>query len=327
MKTHQQRGVVLIMALMVLAVVASLSVYTIQHVQRSLSVTTFSNDNVGLRQQLLGGEAWASAWLAAQHGTGMYHAELPDLDRPWHLLRQHFELDGPARVLQIDVIERQSCINLNLLADPTRAAITEQRLDHLSNALSLDSAWIAVVKDWLDRDQALSSASSHEDEYYLALEPAFRTADSPLVNASELGLLAVPKAVFARLAPYICWLPEAAPININQLNEPLLKAYFPGLKASAREALLARLSSSGFDTVADFLAWPELAEQNLVADEWHLESRYVDVYVTLSGAATKRALHSRLQRLSDGRVVPFARAFGPFDVLSTALLPRHSKTI
>ena len=325
MKTTQQRGVVLLMTLMVLAVVATLSMYTLKHLDRSVALVTFRQDEAIIRQQLLGGEAWASAWFA-RHYDALANVSVPKLDQPWHLLSQEFAMDRSTEHLQIDVVERQACINLNLLGDAARAALTEQRLARLSNALSLDSTWIAVLKDWIDNDQDLTSADSHEDEYYLGLEPAFRSADSALVDASELALLPIPESVFTRLAPYTCWRPEGDQINLNRLNEPLIKAYFPTLDEQKSAALLARLASSGFDSVEAFLAWPDLSDEALNPTEWRMESRYIEVYVTLNAEQTKRFLHSRLRRLDDGRVVAFARAFEPFDVLSNTLTQRNIET-
>lgn len=325
MKQRQQRGVVLVMALMVLAVVATLSSYTLSHLGRSLDLVSYRQDESTIRQQLLGGEAWASAWFA-RHSDVLASVQEPNLDRPWHLLSQEFELEDPSGRLQIEVVERQACINLNLLGDPAHSAVTEQRLERLSNALSLDSGWIALVKDWLDRDQNLTSAVSHEDEYYLGLEPAFRTSDSALVDASELSLLPLAESIFVRLAPYVCWRPDADQINLKRLNKPLIEAYFPTLAEHQVGALLARLASSGFVSVDEFLAWPDFSDEILTATEWRMDSGVVDVYVTTTVEQEKRFLHSRLLRLEEGRVVAFARAFEPFDVLSNTLIQRDIET-
>lgn len=325
MKVRQQRGVVLVMALLVLAVVATLAVYTLKHLDRSVALVSYRQDESTFRQQLLGGEAWASAWFA-QHYDGLDGVSVPNLDRPWYLLTQGFEMDNLEGRLQVSVVERQACINLNLLGDPARSAVTEQRLVRLSNALSLDSRWVALLKDWLDNDQGLSNASSHEDEYYLALEQAFRTADSVLVDASELSLLPVPEETFKRLAPYVCWQPANDQINLTRLNEPLIKAYFPTLNEQQSSALLARLASSGFDSVEAFLSWPEFSNESLNTAEWRMDSRFMDAYITLTAAGKVRFLHSRLVHLDDGRVVAFARAFTAFDVLSKTLTQHDIET-
>lgn len=325
MKVSHQRGVVLVMTLMVLAVVATLSMYTLRHIDRSMSLVSYGQDSAATRQQLLGGEAWARAWLAAQKNNDVPAAVL-DLDRPWHMLQQSFELEGTNSQLQINIINRQACIDVNLLGQADRALITEQRLVNLSSALSITSDWIVLVKDWLDSDQNLSSASSHEDEFYLGLEVPYRTGDTALVDATELSLMPIDLAVLQRLIPYICWLPEASQINVNRLSKPLIEAYFPSLTEQGKTALLARLASSGFASVTEFLVWAESFDLDVSPQDWRVDDRFVEAYITLESDGQSRYLHSRLSRQENGLVESFARAYGPFDVLSNTLLQSDSET-
>ena len=325
MRYFRQNGVVLVIALMVLAVVATLSVYTLKHVDRSVSMVTFSEMTAQQRQHLLGGEAWASAWVSQNDKTAD-KSGLLDLKRPWHLKQAFFSLEEANAHLKIDVIERQACININLLADSKNVAKTEARLMRLSQLLSLPNDWISLTKDWLDDDQSLSAINSHEDEFYLGLDIPFRTSDSAIVDVSELALLPISTSTLTSLAPYICWLPEVSTINVNQLTEPLITGFLPDLNDQAETSLIARLSSSGFSHKDDFLAWAQTHDVVLEEDEWSVESQFFDVFVTLSQEGHTRYLHSRIKRLENGQVVAFSRSFAPFHVLSKVLMSPETTT-
>lgn len=313
-----QKGVVLLLALMVFAVVTTLSIQVLGHVEQSVSTVSNTQANIKTRQQLFAGEAWASAWIDQQLQTSD-EAVAPDLSRPWHLVSHEFSVQGGR--IHVDLIDRQSCINLNDLANASTANVAQERLLRLSAELSVSDGWVYLVEDWVDANQALSAASSHEDEYYVGLEPAYRTADSPLADISELRLLPVAEQTWIALAPYICILPQGSGININHLTAPILHAYFPALAGQKQQALEARIASAGFESVEELLHWPILADQDLRAQDWRVKSRTFEVLVSLVDKEQRRYLRSVIQQDEEtGIVAPLSRSFISFDVLSKTLV-------
>ncbi|WP_417505508.1 type II secretion system minor pseudopilin GspK [Marinomonas gallaica] len=313
-----QNGVVLLVALMVFAVVATLSIQILGHVEQSVAVVSRTQEDMKVRHRLLAGEAWASTWLVQQL-LASNRLVPPDASRPWHLATREFVLqDVP---IQVNMIDRQACINLNDLADANRSKLVQDRLLRLSSELSLSDEWVYLVKDWVDSDQVLSAASSHEDEYYAGLQPAYRTADSPLADVSELRLLPVPEQTWLRLMPYVCVLPQGSAININRLTPPLLRAYFPELTERKLQALEARIASAGFSSIEELINWPILADQTLRTEDWRVQSGTLDVLVTLKDGSHQRYLRTVIKQNEEtGIVVPLSRSFIAFDVLSKALV-------
>ncbi|SBT16544.1 Putative type II secretion system protein K [Marinomonas gallaica] len=313
-----QNGVVLLVALMVFAVVATLSIQVLNYVEQSVAVVSRVQSDITVRHRLLAGEAWASTWLVQQlHASDRLTS--PDTSRPWHLASREFVLqDVP---IQVDMIDRQACINLNDLADANRTKAVQDRLLRLSSELSLSDEWVYLVKDWVDNDQVLSAAFSHEDEYYAGLQPAYRTADSPLADISELRLLPVPEQTWLRMMPYVCVLPQDSAININRLTPPLLRAYFPELTERKLQALEARIASAGFSSVEELINWPILADQALQTQDWCVQSSTFEVLITLKDGSHQRYLRTVLRQDEETDiVVPLSRSFVAFDVLSKALV-------
>lgn len=321
MKFKAQRGVVLLMALSVFTLVATLSVKTLVYGERSASLYEALNREARVQQGLLAGEAWGKVWIEEHHATMNRIVEL-SMERPWHVLHDVIPLPEQNAKLIVDVVDRQSCINLNALNNEQELDLTKQRLTRLSVALGLMPNWIDLVQDWVDEDQVLSSISSHEDEFYLGQVPAYRTSGHAIRDWSELSLLPVDESVWQVIAPYVCLGATNHPnaINVQRLNVPLVKAFVPGFTDSDAEALRTRLATSGFDSVESFLSWNVIAKRSVNEVDWLSESQAFDIYISLESPDRRRYLHTMLVREEQGGWSPYSRSYASFDALARALL-------
>ncbi|MFD1382179.1 type II secretion system minor pseudopilin GspK [Rhodanobacter aciditrophus] len=319
MRRARQRGVALILALMVFAIVSGIAVNLLNTMEQTLSVAEFAQRETAQKETLLGGEAWAMSWLASDELGSESEAGI-NWSAPWQWTQQVFPLEGENRRLEIQIIERQSCLNVNALGDDELREVTRQRLQRLSSELSLSDDWVNYLTDWIDADQDWSASSSREDEFYQGKQQPYRTGDTAIVSASEWELLGLDEAVLQAIAPYVCALPNDAGVNVNRMSSVLINALLPDLDADQQEQLEARIQTSGFMTLDDFLGLEALEDQQLVAENWRVDVHFVDVYVTFMDQGYPYYLYSQLAKTDAGAIVPVARAFGPFDVLSKALL-------
>ena len=85
----RQRGVALIVALMVFAIVSGVAVSVLSSVNQTLTIAQFSQRDVQQKETLLGGEAWAMAWLASQDNEQEVSLVI-DWQAPWQLRQQNF---------------------------------------------------------------------------------------------------------------------------------------------------------------------------------------------------------------------------------------------
>lgn len=319
MRFRRQRGVALILALMVFAVISGVAVKVLSSVDRTMDIADFAQQNVAQKETLLGGEAWAVAWLR----SSLLPDDLTqgiDWRYPWLLANQTFPLEGDDRQLEIQLIDRQSCININALVDEDTREVTLQRLRGLSNELSISDDWVNYVADWVDADQSWSANGSREDEYYLGMGVPYRTGDTPMVSMAEMALLGLDDEMLSTLAPYVCALPQDIGLNVNRLSLVMIRALFPDLNTDEQEQLKANIQTSGFDDIGNFLALESFEDLALVESDWRIDTRFIDAYITLTDQGKQRYLHSQLMMSDDGVVVPVTRSFMAFDVISESLL-------
>ena len=322
-----QRGVALILALSVFALISGIAVSVLSSVQREVSLVERVQNSTQWQETLLGGEAWATGWLSR---LDLAAANALPLDRAqsWLLTEQTFPLEQEGDSLAIQVIDRQSCINVNGLADPERQPLTQQWLVALSEQLGVSNEWVYWLTDWLDANQDLSASNGREDEYYLGLETPYRTADGPMTGLSEWALLNLDADLSTRLAPYICSLPLSAGVNINRAPQVVWRAMLPQLNEEQSTKLQATLDSAGFDSLDAFIKDEDFAELDptLEATDWSVQSQLVEVLVTLTQNNRRYYLHSALYKQDSGLVATYYRAFGQFDTITQALLAEDDDT-
>lgn len=322
-----QRGVALILALSVFALISGISVSVLSSVQREVSLVERVQNSSQWQETLLGGEAWARGWLS---GLDLNAAKTLPIDRtqPWLFTEQAFPLEQEGDSLVIQVIDRQSCIDVNGLADPERQPLTQQRLVALSEQLGVSNEWVYWLTDWLDKDQDLSASNGREDEYYIGLETPYRTADAPMTALSEWASLGIDGELSTTLAPYICSLPMAAGVNINRAPEPVWRAMLPQLNEEQSTKLQAKLDSVGFDSTEDLVKDELFADLDPPLDQadWAVTTQLVEVLVTLTHNNRQYYLHSALYKQDSGLVATYYRAFGQFDTITQALLAEDDVT-
>ncbi len=239
MRRRAQRGVALLVALLVVALAAiliagllsrgELAFARARNVVRSAQAEAYAQ---GLQQYaakvLL--DSWdqtrdfnASAWavpLPPQRVEGgTISATLRDLDGLFNLNN-----------LAPEVPRRDEWLRL------FRALLVERELDpRVADA----------VAAWLDPD------SSEDNAWYLALPQPYRPYRGRFSHRSELRLVrGVDARAYARLAPLVCALSPGTRLNVNTAPPPLLVAL--GLSRGEAERLW-RGGSARYDSVAAFL--------------------------------------------------------------------------
>lgn len=115
------------------------------------------------------------------------------------------------------LIDLNGRFNLNslLVAGQIDREVALPRLQRLLGALELNPQIAEAIADWIDADQAPTSGGA-EDTYYLSQPLAYRTANAPMVDVTELRRIrGIDEEAYAKLAPLVVALPPDAPLNIN----------------------------------------------------------------------------------------------------------------
>ena len=214
MKPRRERGVALIVALLVVALAAMIA--TRLFTTTGADIARSESQARLLDAQLLsqGMEDFALVLLKRDLDLGdgidtrndQWASTLPPLPVP----------GGRVGGALVDLDGR---FNLNTLVrvngpDPVARA----RFERMLAALKLDVGLADAVIDWIDADSQVSPQGA-EDLDYLRADPPYRAANRPIVHVSELlRIKGIDREAYKLLASEVCALPPETGMNINTLS-------------------------------------------------------------------------------------------------------------
>lgn len=221
---RRQRGVALLVALLVVALSVMLVASLLSRGELALA-----------RTRNLLREVQASAWA---QGMELYAAEVLLAARPpdtagsaWAMPLPPQEV--PGGVVHGRVLDASGCLNLNNLApSQPMAGLWKAAFERLLEQHGLDPAIAGAVQQWLDAPHASSAAP------YQRARPPYRPRSGPMVDASELQLVAgIDARAFSRLAAHVCALPAGFRLNVNAATPAVLRSLVPGLTEAQAQRL------------------------------------------------------------------------------------------
>lgn len=276
----QQRGVAMVVALLIFAICTSLLV-ALQS-DFDLSYRRVANSIVAEQswEYLLGAEDLASLALQLDHDADKARGgqARDDLREVWAQESAPYALDegGWMRGRLEDL---QGRFNLNTLgATPVtgegaaRYSVWEQAFIRLLQSLDgveLDQFQAAAiaesVADWIDADDEPRPAGA-ESSFYVSLDPSYRPANRPMRSVSELRAIAnITEEIYRAIRPVVTvWPQTGSLINIHTAPLPVLRTLNPDnslepLSRSDGESLLSFRSEFGFESLEAFLQAPVFA--------------------------------------------------------------------
>lgn len=303
----RQSGVALITALLITAIatVAAAAMASRQQLDIRRTANVVESDQAYLFT--LGVESWAGEILARDRRDNQ--TDHPEED--WATILPPIEVEGGLVAGRIE--DMQGRFNLNNLIDGDGAASEEdiRRFRALLAALGLDEALAAAVVDWMDEDVEPRFPAGAEDDYYLRLEPAYRTSNAPMAGPSELLLVrGITPEAYGKLAPHVQALPERTTINVNTATVPVLRSLIEDLTAAEAEQLVEDRGDKGYESVEEFLEHPLLKDRQRPVGGIGVTSRYFLVTADARFGRNTTRLGSLLARRSDGRVQVVMRSQG-----------------
>jgi len=188
---YRQRGVALIMAVLIVALATMLaaSVSFKGYLDQRRSANAFAMDQG--YEVALGGEAWAADSLRRDKQQS---SKTDDFTEEWATPIPPIPIEGGEFEGQLE--DMQGRFNLNSLVAPqqngklaTDTAAVE-RFQRLLELLEMEPKWANIIADWIDTDVQPNFPDGAEDPTYTGLTPPYRTANMPLTRASELLALA-----------------------------------------------------------------------------------------------------------------------------------------
>ncbi len=250
---EKQKGVALITAVLVVALVTVLAVNMISRQQIDIRRTGNILNTETAYMYALGIESWGIGILLRDRANNQVDA----LGEDWAMTIPPIDVDGGQVVGRIE--DMQGRFNLNNLLDSS-GDLSVPDYDifrRLLSALDLDPDIADKVFDWIDQDSDVDNSGA-EDYDYLGAQPAYRTANTAIVSPSELRLISgVDAETYKTLAPFISALPRGNPpvptkININTAPAPVIQALNQNITPTDAQDFVDSRSEDGYSDINSF---------------------------------------------------------------------------
>ncbi len=267
LRLHQQRGVAVIMALLLttLAITIVASLFWQQQVQ----VRSIENQRLQLQKQwiLRGALDWAGLILRED----AKHSDTDTLDEPWAVplaetrLDQYVEngradADTADATLSGSISDAQARYNLtNLCTNGTINPVEVAAFERMLNNAHLDPA--------LAQATAVEMAAAQKNPAANAANPDNQSGPLPMNLTQVDDLLAVPgftPEILDKLKNFVIFLPRATPVNVNTAPAEVLAARIKGLSLSDAALLVEnRNNIASFNDLAGFAQ--QLPDKSILA--------------------------------------------------------------
>ena len=304
------RGVALITAMLIAALAGSLAAGlswdNALDVRRTM-VMLYRDQAI---QVAIGSEGWVRSILREDAAQ----SETDHLEEVWATDIPALPIDSDAVQGQIwgNIEDLQGRFNVNNLIDST-GEVNEpflEQYERLLEALGLDPALAGATVDWLDPDQQETIPDGAEDPIYTGYTPAYRTADRPIANITELAAVnGMDRVSFEILLPHVIALPEPTGVNVNTATLEVLQSLGLNIDRSTAEGLIQAREGGGFADVSG--TFSPLVAQDLAQQGFGETSEYFQLKAVVQIDTVRVSLFTVLHRTSgSGEVTPILRSLG-----------------
>jgi general secretion pathway protein K len=206
----------------------------------------------------------------------------------------------------------QGRFNVNNLID-TNGQVDQayfEQFQRLLAALALDPAIADATVDWLDPDQNETIPNGAEDPMYTGFVPAYRTADRPISNVTELAAVSgMDRISFEILLPHVTALPDRTAINVNTATLQVLQSLGPNIDLSTAEGLVDVRAGGGFADISGTFA--PLVAPDLAQTGFSETSEFFQLKAVVQIDTVRVSLFTVFHRVSgSGEVTPILRSLG-----------------
>lgn len=328
---RKQKGVALLVVLILLVMMSALAAKISQQFCRNLQKTHYQVSQQQLRWAMQAQEKVVKDRLQAD-ASG--ESKPLSLEGDWH---QPLETRGEDYTVVSQVEDAQDCFNVNnLLAvekiaqgqnapavqeKPRREQIVEQLLTESGlSQTNAEEVYLQLV-DYLDGDTTTAREGAETDAW-AGVVPARQPANQMMRTIAEIKLLpAFPAAAYPKVSKLLCALPDSASkVDVNTLKPEqaaLLAALFPGkLTEDDAVRLIESRPETGWENRETFSkaleqTFPQLKDDlPQVADYLSINSRYFRVNYTGNTDELTLRVVSQLQVNNEaGEIVTWQRRY------------------
>lgn len=322
---NQQRGVALIVVLLVVALVTISATDMGSRLQLQVKRSMSLKDNNQAYWYAIAAEQFAQKTITQlkKQGNSSIH-----INEPWAQQNIQFPVEGG--MIEATLEDLQACFNLNALK-PGAASSTGSTPDnqlHIqesfrrlldTDSLDIPAFNIDTLKDslidWLDDDSMLNGNYGAEDADYESLAHPYLAANTLMASKSELRLVkGVELSWLDKLMPLVCVIPGEAELklNVNTLTPekaPVLAA-LADIAVSDAENVIASIP---YDTTAIFFNEAAISAAGLDDNQkalFDVTTRYFILHVKTTYNSATFKMSSVIKVATDDTAHVIRREFG-----------------
>lgn len=290
----RQRGAALLLAMMTVALVATLAATALWQQWRSVEIEARERDRLQASWILSGALDWARLILREDGRSG----GADHLAEPWSIGLRDARLStflaiepgnsdiGDSAFLSGQITDAQSRLNVtNLILGSKVSEPDLQAFERLFESLGIEAAELErMVANLL---LAVGTGEAGDPNLQIPVLPR---------RLQQLRWLELSAASLLRLEPYLTVLPIRTPVNLNTASAEVIAARIPGIDISDARNLVNARARSPFRTLAQVAAILPAGTNPLNSSEVGVASRFFEVRGRLRMPGTDVLEHSLLQR-------------------------------
>ena len=237
MPRADERGVALLLALLVLTILTALILEFDAEARREYRAAAAFRDDYKagmlIRAAVQAARAVLLQDLLRERMTGQKYDGPTDI---WAMPIKNYAIGDGFLTAQIQ--DETGKFNLNDLASISGGDIQQKkkilRAKRLFELLRINPNLVDALIDWIDQDEVPQPAGA-ESLYYQSLRPPYRSANSPLLGLGDLRLIkGFTPEIIELISPYVTVFPQegGAPMNINTADPIVLQTLDPSVTQS-----------------------------------------------------------------------------------------------
>ena len=294
----RQRGVALIMAIVMVAIATIVAVRL---------GTRAALDQRRAAGQLAFNQGWhvalgAEAWAAEVLNEDRHESQTDHLGEAWAQPLPPLPVDGGEVRGALEDMQGRFNLNNLVAAEGTVNESAVARFERLLVRVDADPRWARIMADWIDTDTVPGFPEGAEDGAYLSQSPPYRAANGVVTTVTEMmALPGMTLEEFQRIRPYVAALPLGTTVNICTAKAPLLAALVDGgTDFGDAEALAANRRDGCFPTRADLQATLDPAVYQALLPTISETSNWFRAVTAVRIGTSELTLYSLIERNSSG---------------------------
>lgn len=294
MSLVRQRGVVIVVALFIVALIAAMAYVMMARLARDTERTILLVRDTEANVYAQASVIWA----------------IDQLRFDWEKRQQNKLIDATPIQSPVQheqgyevvstIYDMQARFNLNNLTTKEAQQQFKRLLLTVNPKMSSEQA-IAIVRATAEWIKA-GGKDSEFGKYYSQLSMPYRSASKPMITVSEFRLVkGVTPVVYDALSPYLTALPGATKINVQTASTPILMLLGSNLTMAAVKQIEALRKSSPFVTEQDFLKLDIVKNNQIANSQITAVSNYFLVETKVSIENQHLVLYTLLMRRTKDR--------------------------